>query len=86
MQNAHLDKSFYLLKEEDELGILKPNHLQRSVDWLLLIYRDTIYIYRIDGMRDFPPSSITLYLKMRMNDSMRKVFTILIYKYIWKRI
>lgn len=40
--------------EENHLSILKPNYVETSIDWILILNDQIIDIYKAEGLRNFP--------------------------------
>jgi len=63
----YIDKLYYVHKDSNILGICKPNYLETTIDYLLFIYKETTYLYRIEGLRNYPRKAIVTFMMMKIS-------------------
>lgn len=56
------DKNLILKKEENTLSIFKPNYVETSIDWILILNDQIIDIFKAEGLRNFPQRNIQVAL------------------------
>lgn len=70
------DKNLILKKDENPYSIFKPNYVETSIDWVLVLNDQIIDIYKAQGLRNFPQRNIqvTLWNRYKMGYSPRDFY------------
>jgi len=58
-------------KSENLLGIYHENYHEKTLDWLLILKESVMDVYRVEGLRNFPPRNVKVinFKQLQMNAS-----------------